>query len=436
MCGSGRGWAPLGARWLPVYRDSASFWPYQFSSGLAERGCSDGPARGRVALTPCPAPLTKGVMPHRENGPWHPCTREGAACRCAPESSRTVMKTHPIYHRNLLICALLLGTVGALRSDPMLPHAPGARIEKPAGLFSGLFGRRAERIVVADQDDDDDDDYDEDDDDDQRFRPRGRQPQFPPPAPGTTIITTTRTTNQVPVPSDYPGANRSSRAQEGVRSIAPPTLRPLSFPRDVQPSSPPPVPLDQRYPLVHEQVRTAVVPAPTVVAPARIVVPSRTVIVPSTEPAPPASRQFPVTPPRSTILVPSDVRIDTRSSQQPYQTAPSAPVPTFLPVDPASLSAPVVPPGHAIPPPSLSSFADRVPVPAPPSQGPPSVNPPSAEQPTPPSEPLFGTPVPGRRGLVYPPGQEAIPENMIDVNGITPGTKVRDPVSKVVFRVP
>ena len=60
----------------------------------------------------------------------------------------------------------------------------------------------------------------------------------------------------------------------------------------------------------------------------------------------------------------------------------------------------------------------------------------TAEKPTPPPEHPYGKPVPGRPGLVYPPGMKEIPENMIDVRGITPGTKVRDPVTKMVFRVP
>ena len=60
----------------------------------------------------------------------------------------------------------------------------------------------------------------------------------------------------------------------------------------------------------------------------------------------------------------------------------------------------------------------------------------TGEKPTPPPEHPYGKPVPGRPGLVYPPGMKEIPENMIDVRGITPGTKVRDPVTKMVFRVP
>jgi hypothetical protein len=60
----------------------------------------------------------------------------------------------------------------------------------------------------------------------------------------------------------------------------------------------------------------------------------------------------------------------------------------------------------------------------------------NAGKPAPPPEHPFGKPVPGRQGLVYPPGLKEVPENMIDVRGIAPGTKVRDPVTKMVFRVP
>ncbi len=351
------------------------------------------------------------------------------------------MKKHPIYHRILLICALLLGTVGALRADvtnPGLVPTPGARIEKETGIFSRFFGRIAGRMDRANQDDDDEDDGDDDDDeedDDRRFRPRGSQSPFTPPAPGTTIITTKTTTNRAPISSEHPDANRYPRRKDATRSIAPPTSRPLSVPQKSQPSPrppPPPAPFAGRNPPVQEQIRAAIVPALTVLVPARtIVVPPPTVVLVQTLPA---SRWFPVSPPRSTTPAPSEVRDDTLPLQPPSQLAPSASLPAFRPGDPASLRAPVVPRGSATP--SSSSFANRIPVAVTPSQGLPSVNAPSAQQPDPPPPPAFGTPVPGRRGLVYPPGQEATPENMIDVTDYAPGTKVRDPVSKLVFRVP
>src|SRR6187549_2035212 len=39
----------------------------------------------------------------------------------------------------------------------------------------------------------------------------------------------------------------------------------------------------------------------------------------------------------------------------------------------------------------------------------------------------YGSPVPGRKGFVYPPGSDQKPENMVDVRDFTPGQKVRDP---------
>lgn len=57
-------------------------------------------------------------------------------------------------------------------------------------------------------------------------------------------------------------------------------------------------------------------------------------------------------------------------------------------------------------------------------------------KPAPPPRHEYGKPVPGRRGLVYPPGVKASPENMVDVRDIPPGTKVRDPATGIVFLVP
>jgi hypothetical protein len=53
-----------------------------------------------------------------------------------------------------------------------------------------------------------------------------------------------------------------------------------------------------------------------------------------------------------------------------------------------------------------------------------------------PKGPTFGLPVPGSPGLVYPPGAEKTPENRVDVRGIPPGTKVRDPATGHIFLVP
>jgi hypothetical protein len=48
----------------------------------------------------------------------------------------------------------------------------------------------------------------------------------------------------------------------------------------------------------------------------------------------------------------------------------------------------------------------------------------------------FAKRVPNHPGLVYPPGVEEIPVNMLDVQGMAPGTKVRNPATGAVFRVP
>jgi hypothetical protein len=48
----------------------------------------------------------------------------------------------------------------------------------------------------------------------------------------------------------------------------------------------------------------------------------------------------------------------------------------------------------------------------------------------------YGSPVPGRKGFVYPPGSDQKPENMVDVRDFTPGQKVRDPRTGKVFLVP
>jgi hypothetical protein len=53
-----------------------------------------------------------------------------------------------------------------------------------------------------------------------------------------------------------------------------------------------------------------------------------------------------------------------------------------------------------------------------------------------PAAPTYGTPVPGRRGFVYPPGVDTKPENMVDVRDFQPGQKVRDPRTGKIFLVP
>ena len=48
----------------------------------------------------------------------------------------------------------------------------------------------------------------------------------------------------------------------------------------------------------------------------------------------------------------------------------------------------------------------------------------------------FGRPVPGKRGLVYPPGATDSSENMVDVSDFKTGQIVRDPRTGKLFRVP
>jgi hypothetical protein len=48
----------------------------------------------------------------------------------------------------------------------------------------------------------------------------------------------------------------------------------------------------------------------------------------------------------------------------------------------------------------------------------------------------FARPVPGKPGFVYPPGTPESLDNIVDVLGFKPGQIVRDPRTKVLFRVP
>ena len=61
-----------------------------------------------------------------------------------------------------------------------------------------------------------------------------------------------------------------------------------------------------------------------------------------------------------------------------------------------------------------------------------------ASQPVPSSKASlpFGTPVPGSRGFVYPPGAKHEPGNMLDVREVSSGQQVRDPRSGQMFLVP
>jgi len=60
----------------------------------------------------------------------------------------------------------------------------------------------------------------------------------------------------------------------------------------------------------------------------------------------------------------------------------------------------------------------------------------AATKPAPSSAVEFGRRVPGKPGVVYPPGVKEAPENMVDVGGFQSGQLVRDPRTGKLFRVP
>lgn len=55
---------------------------------------------------------------------------------------------------------------------------------------------------------------------------------------------------------------------------------------------------------------------------------------------------------------------------------------------------------------------------------------------TPSTEVQYASPVPGKKGLVYPPGVDKTPENMVDVGDFKAGQLVRNPRNGELFRVP
>ncbi len=48
----------------------------------------------------------------------------------------------------------------------------------------------------------------------------------------------------------------------------------------------------------------------------------------------------------------------------------------------------------------------------------------------------FARPVPGKKGIVYPPGSDETPDTEIDVSELQPGELARDPRTGNIFRVP
>lgn len=56
--------------------------------------------------------------------------------------------------------------------------------------------------------------------------------------------------------------------------------------------------------------------------------------------------------------------------------------------------------------------------------------------PAPTTDVKYASPVPGKKGLVYPPGVAQTPENMVDVGDFKAGQLVRNPRNGELFRVP
>lgn len=123
-----------------------------------------------------------------------------------------------------------------------------------------------------------------------------------------------------------------------------------------------------------------------------------------------------------------------------YMAGTKPATPPETPADPAvaGTTPPVegtTPPPTDTPPPVAGTTP---PPPVPPVPGVPPTSPTPSAPAAPPvaAAPTYGTPVPGRRGFVYPPGVDAKPENMVDVRDFTPGQKVRDPRTGKIFLVP
>ncbi len=141
-------------------------------------------------------------------------------------------------------------------------------------------------------------------------------------------------------------------------------------------------------------------------------------------------RLAPSPPPPASVQIAPSYPVVPQGRPLPGRT--SAPA-TPTSVDALQPSATVPPREHVAAAPSLRSGPALAPTSPPLESAEPNR---IAAKPAPSPEPPFGKPVPGRPGLVYPPGLKETQENMIDVRDIAPGTKVRDPATKTVFRVP
>jgi antitoxin (DNA-binding transcriptional repressor) of toxin-antitoxin stability system len=129
------------------------------------------------------------------------------------------------------------------------------------------------------------------------------------------------------------------------------------------------------------------------------------------------------------------VKNPTRSAKEAPKTAqtkpddrkPSAPTP---PQPPAFVGESVFAALAAGNMPAPSAGTPAIPMPdASPDSG-------AAPAPMPEGPPPFAVPVPGKKGLVYPPGEPETRENRVDVRDAAPGETVRDPRTGKTFRVP
>jgi hypothetical protein len=133
---------------------------------------------------------------------------------------------------------------------------------------------------------------------------------------------------------------------------------------------------------------------------------------------------------------------DPFAGPRPPGTPPEGPTPEQVAPQDAARFGQTVDPKAADPAahqPSPSA-ASESPAPSSPSLSPPTKDPvpstPSTIEPPLDGNIPYAQPVPGRRGLVYPPGAKATEESMIDVGDFQTGQIVRDPRSGKLFRVP
>lgn len=296
---------------------------------------------------------------------------------------------HPLFHRALLSFCLVAAIVAPrdVIADITVSEVTSHPDKRP-GLFKRIFGRKAERIK------------DEDDDGSHRLH------LFGPRQPRTTTIVTTTTSITPPSVQPPPFEQPIPHVPERTQVVSPSGTQ---YWLEPHPLTPPPPSNPQPY-AISQEPRAHVPDSVVVVSPA---VPSMRVAVtpPAPLPSPGVSSYIPArTDNASVVVIPPtrkgpDAQGTTREFQPPSQPSPSI---------------------------SRGSSPGALP----PAGVPPSATATGSPQPSQPPQVPFGKPVPGRQGLVYPPGLSESRENFIDVTGIPSGTKVRDPVTKTVFRVP